>query len=296
MDEKPIRRPALVAGSAVAITDSAAAARVRAAGAVPTVVSRSEATLNVIKEALDRRTAPQAVTGWYVDVTRNAVVIEALRGGEAAARAFAAGVRDADARQVRVVDERPSTFYDFSGGDAYYIGNGRCSVGFAVAGGFVTAGHCGRPGQAVSGRNRAAMGSFAASSFPGDDYAWVRTNADWTGKPAVNTYQGAAVAVRGSSEAPIGAAVCRSGSTTGWRCGYILAKNQAVRYVEGVVSGLTRTDACAEPGDSGGPWVAGNQAQGVTSGGAGNCTFGGVTFFQPVDDILSAYGLRLTTA
>lgn len=226
----------------MAITDSAAAARVRAAGAVPTVVSRSEATPNVIKEALDRRTAPQAVTGWYVDVTRNAVVFEALRGGEAAARAFAAGVRDADARQVRVVDERPSTFYDFSGGDAYYIGNGRCSVGFAVAGGFVTAGHC------------------------------------------------------GSSEAPIGAAVCRSGSTTGWRCGYILAKNQAVRYVEGVVSGLTRTDACAEPGDSGGPWVAGNQAQGVTSGGAGNCTFGGVTFFQPVDDILSAYGLRLTTA
>lgn len=281
---------------AVAVTDSAAADRVRAAGAVPTVVARSEATLNGIKEALDARTAPEAVTSWYVDVTSNAVVVEVLPGGEAAARAFTAGVGAPGAIHIRVVHETPRAFYDFYGGDPYYISGGRCSIGFAVVGGFVTAGHCGRVGQAVTGRNGVAMGTFAGLSFPGNDYAWVRTNSNWTGIGAVNRYNGTAVAVRGSTEAAIGAAVCRSGSTTGWRCGTILAKNQTVRYVEGTVSGLTRTNACAEPGDSGGSWISGNQAQGVTSGGSGNCTVGGITFFQPVNEILSAYGLRLVTS
>jgi streptogrisin C len=68
-----------------------------------------------------------------------------------------------------------------------------------------------------------------------------------------------------------------------------------VNYQEGSVSGLTRTNACAEPGDSGGSWVSGTQAQGVTSGGSGNCTSGGTTYFQPVNEILSVYGVSLIT-
>jgi streptogrisin C len=52
---------------------------------------------------------------------------------------------------------------------------------------------------------------------------------------------------------------------------------------------------CAEPGDSGGPFVSGTQAQGVTSGGSGDCTSGGTTFFQPVNPILSDFGLTLKT-
>ena len=55
------------------------------------------------------------------------------------------------------------------------------------------------------------------------------------------------------------------------------------------------TNVCAEPGDSGGSWLSGNQAQGVTSGGSGNCTSGGTTFFQPVNEILGRYGLTLVT-
>jgi hypothetical protein len=39
---------------------------------------------------------------------------------------------------------------------------------------------------------------------------------------------------------------------------------------------------------------SGAQAQGVTSGGSGNCQSGGTTYFQPVNEILSAYGLTLT--
>ncbi|SEQ43136.1 streptogrisin C, partial [Streptomyces radiopugnans] len=47
------------------------------------------------------------------------------------------------------------------------------------------------------------------------------------------------------------------------------------------------------PGDSGGSYISGNQAQGVTSGGSGNCRTGGTTYHQPVNEILSAYGLTL---
>jgi streptogrisin C len=68
-----------------------------------------------------------------------------------------------------------------------------------------------------------------------------------------------------------------------------------VNYPEGTVTGLTRTDACAEPGDSGGAWLAGDQAQGVTSGGSGDCTVGGITFFQPLTEILEVNGLTLVT-
>jgi streptogrisin C len=163
-----------------------------------------------------------------------------------------------------------------------------------VAGGFVTAGHCGQAGSSTTGSN-AAQGTFQAATFPGRDYAWVRVNGNWAPRGVVNDYRGGTVAVAGSQEAPVGASVCRSGSTTGWRCGTIQAKNVTVNYPQGAVNGLTQTNACAEGGDSGGSWLSGNQAQGVTSGGSGNCTSGGTTFFQPVNPILSTYGLTLVT-
>ncbi|MGW4461945.1 S1 family peptidase [Micromonospora sp. NPDC004704] len=281
----------------VAVTDAASAERVRAAGAQPKVVARSESALTAIKDTLDAKgnAAPKAVTGWYVDVTSNTVVVEATADGLAAASSFAA-TSGAPAGSVRiaVAAEAPKTLYDIRGGDAYYIGGGRCSIGFSVNGGFVSAGHCGTTGQAVQGSNRVAAGSFAGSSFPGNDYSFIRTNSNWVPRGVVNRYSGSTtVAVRGSTESAVGASICRSGSTTGWRCGTVQAKNQTVRYSQGSVGGLTRTNACAEPGDSGGSWLSGNQAQGVTSGGSGNCSSGGTTYFQPVREILSAYGLSL---
>jgi hypothetical protein len=53
---------------------------------------------------------------------------------------------------------------------------------------------------------------------------------------------------------------------------------------------------CAEPGDSGGSFISGDQAQGVTSGGWGDCSGGGETWYQPINEILNRYGLTLTTA
>ena len=281
------------------MTDAAKSDAVRAVGADAKYVAFSHEQLAGAKTAIDGLSAPKSITGWRVDDRTNSVVVEVNRlERDAAAESFLAAARSVSpAVRVVEVDESPTTLYDTRGGDAYYIGSGRCSVGFAVTGGFVTAGHCGRSGNATTGFNRVAQGTFAGSSFPGNDYAWVRTNSNWTSRPWVNRYNGSNVTVTGSTSAAVGAAICRSGSTTGWRCGTVQAKNQTVNYAQGSVSGLTRTNACAEPGDSGGSWVAGSgysQAQGVTSGGSGNCSSGGTTFFQPVGEILSAYGLSLT--
>jgi streptogrisin B len=73
-----------------------------------------------------------------------------------------------------------------------------------------------------------------------------------------------------------------------------MALNQTVNCGGGdIVSGLIRTSVCAEPGDSGGPLCAGTVAYGLTSGGSGNCSSGGTTFFQPVVEALNAYGVNV---
>jgi Trypsin. len=59
------------------------------------------------------------------------------------------------------------------------------------------------------------------------------------------------------------------------------------------VYGLIQTNACAEGGDSGGSMFAGNTALGMTSGGSGNCTTGGTTYFEPVKRALSYYGVSV---
>ena len=58
----------------------------------------------------------------------------------------------------------------------------------------------------------------------------------------------------------------------------------------GLAAGAT---VCAEPGDSGGPLFDGTKAIGLTSGGSGNCSGGGVTYFQPVTEPLGAYGVNV---
>src|SRR6185295_1914387 len=124
---------------------------------------------------------------------------------------------------------------------------------------------------------------------------FVQTNNQWTPTATVATSNQGVIPVAGSQEAPVGASVCRTGSTTGTHCGTIQAKNATVNYPEGTVTGLTRTNVCAEGGDSGGSWISGDQAQGVTSGGSGDCTRGGTTFFQPVNEILATNNLTLLT-
>jgi streptogrisin C len=286
----------------VAVTDSDAAAAVKKAGAEPVLVKRSEADLDEAKSALDdAKSSPDDVTGWYVDPKTNKVVVVAQPGAKSEALEWAGdnGVASS-AVTVRISEARPKPLFDVRGGDPYFInvggGQARCSIGFSVEGGFVTAGHCGAEGADTTGFNEEAQGTVEFSVFPGEaDMGFVAVNDDWTPRPVVNDFEGNELPVAGNTEAPVGAAVCRSGSTTGTFCGTILSKNETVVYPEGAVSGLTRTDVCAEGGDSGGPWLSGDQAQGMTSGGSGDCTVGGETFFQPLNEVLAAQNLTLVT-
>jgi streptogrisin C len=287
----------------VATTDRDDTAMIRAEGARPKVVRNSLARLDAAKKALDGsavRRAPRGTAVWAVDVPSNSVMVRA--GEPAAARAFLTR-SGAPSSLVRVMKsaERPRTYdEDLRGGDAYYTnGSTGCSIGFPVTkgteDGFVTAGHCGTEGSKTTGRNRAAQGTVKGSSFPGGDYAWVEANKDWRAKPYVKGPGATNVTVGGSVEVPIGSSVCRSGATSGWHCGTVEQRDATVTYREGTVRGLTRTSVCAEPGDSGGPFISGDQAQGTTSGGSGDCSTGGTTYFQPVAEPLAEYGLTLST-
>ncbi|GAA1121693.1 S1 family peptidase [Nocardiopsis composta] len=282
----------------VAVTDDSAAKEVKAAGAQAEVVEYGEDDLQKLVADLNSEGAElsDGIAGWYPDVQQDTVVITALEGEEAAAKEFAAAAGvPADAYTVETTSEKPRLYADIVGGDPYSTGGGRCSIGFATTEGFATAGHCGPEGTQVSSQDGSGTGTVTGSEFPGADMAVVQADDNWTPTPAVNDYEGGTVTVAGSEEAPEGSSICRSGSTTGWHCGTIEAKNQSVSYPEGTVNGLTQTDVCAEPGDSGGSWLSGDQAQGVTSGGSGNCSSGGTTFFQPINPILETYGATLLT-
>ncbi|WP_043632245.1 S1 family peptidase [Nonomuraea candida] len=287
---------ALVVAS-VAASDTQTITR---AGARARIVPRSYAQLAAVKEGLDRTAPPATVHSWAVSPRDNSVVV--LTSDEQAARAWVAtSGMDAAAVKYEASAERPRLYYEIRGGDAYYTSDGyRCSVGFAARRGtqlgFTTAGHCGSNGTTTTGYNRAAQGTFQISSFPGNDYAWVATNSEWTAPGVVNGYSAGILPVRGSAVTQPQGSVCRSGSTTQWHCGTVQALNSTVNYPEGTVSGLTRTNVCAEGGDSGGSFISGDQAQGMTSGGSGNCSVGGTTYFQPLGELLSAGGLTLVTA
>ncbi|MEU0650856.1 S1 family peptidase [Streptomyces albogriseolus] len=287
----------------VAVTPDADATTVRSlreSGATVRTVEHTERLLDTVKSRLDRLDAPAGVASWSVDPAANTVVVNVVedRRADNDVRAFVRKARAAGPVTVRTVADAPSTFAAGTvGGDPYYTGNVRCSIGFSVHGGFVTAGHCGGAGQQVRGWDGSYIGNFQGSSFPDNDYAWVNVGSGWWTVPVVLGWGTVSdQLVRGSAEAPVGASICRSGSTTHWHCGRVLAKNETVNYAQGSVHQMTKTSVCAEGGDSGGSFISGDQAQGVTSGGWGNCSSGGETWFQPVNEILNRYGLTLHTA
>ena len=143
---------------------------------------------------------------------------------------------------------------------------------------------------------KAKLDRAAKSTRTADAPVWfvdVKSNAVVV--KAVKGSGGQRVSGAGSTQSPVGGSICRSGSTTGWHCGTISQHNTSVTYPEGTISGVTRTTVCAEPGDSGGSYISGSQAQGVTSGGSGNCRSGGTTFHQPINPLLQQYQLTLKT-
>ncbi|MFJ2115916.1 MULTISPECIES: S1 family peptidase [unclassified Streptomyces] len=238
--------------------------------------------------------ADVAGTAWHIDEKTKAVVVTAdstVTDAEIAGLKRAAGA-NAGALRVERTEGRISTL--ISGGDAIYATSWRCSAGFNVRSGttyyFLTAGHCteGLPPWYTNSARTTSIGPSAGTSFPGDDYGIVRYANTALAHPSTV----GSVTITGAANATTGMSVTRRGSTTGTHSGTVTGLNYTVNYGGGdIVSGLIRTNVCAEPGDSGGPLYSGSLAIGLTSGGSGNCTSGGTTYFQPVPEALSAYGV-----
>jgi streptogrisin B len=221
---------------------------------------------------------------WYTDAAAGKVVVTA--DSTVSAKDLASLQRDG----VQV--NRTSGVFKplLAAGDAIYGGQYRCSLGFNVQKGgsyyFLTAGHCGKVAKTwyTNSNHSTLIGPTAGYSFPGNDYALVQYTNTSLSHPGGYT----------AANAFVGESVTRKGSTTGVHSGKVTALNVSVRYQGGgKVDGMIQTTVCAEPGDSGGPLYDGSKALGITSGGSGNCSSGGTTFFQPVTEAASAYGVTI---
>ncbi|RBM04767.1 S1 family peptidase [Streptomyces sp. PT12] len=280
----------------VNVVDESAVSVVQEAGAEARLVERSLAELNEVKAQVEEFAVPG--TSWTADPLTNTVKVtvdSTVTGGELAE------VRDAvEALGSAATFEQRAGAYEpyIAGGDAIYSSGARCSLGFNVSVGgapaFLTAGHCGSVGSTWSDSSGGgAIGTLTEGEFPGGDYALVQYTASVDNPSVVNRYDGTTTAISGAGEATVGQLVERSGSTTGLHGGQVTGTDVSVSYPQGTVHGTIETTVCAEPGDSGGSLFAGSTALGITSGGSGNCSSGGVTFFYPVVDALAATGASL---
>jgi streptogrisin D len=278
----------------VNVTNPVAAQRVEAAGAKARLVAHSMRELNAVKDNLNPYVAG---TAWWVDPVTNQVVVdidETVTGDKLATVQNAVAQAGGMAR----IEPIKGTLTKFiSGGNAIYGGSSRCSLGFNVRNSsgvyfFITAGHCTNIASAwyANSSHTTKLGDRAGTSFPTNDYGIVRYLTSYTSHPGtISNGQD----ITSAGNAFVGQAVRRTGSTTGTRSGSVTGLNATVTYSQGTVYQMIRTNVCAEPGDSGGPLYAGSVALGLTSGGSGNCTTGGTTFFQPVPEVLSRYGVNV---
>lgn len=284
----------------VTVTNDAAAKKVRAAGAIAKTVKYSTAQLDAVFTRIEKA-AEIVGTARSTDPITNQVVVtvDSTVTGAKLETVKAAVAAAGDAARLEHTAGVFSTF--IAGGQAIYTGGSRCSLGFNLRSGntfyFATAGHCTNIGATwyANSSQSTVLGTRTASSFPGNDYGVVRyTNTTIAHPSSVWLYSGSSTqSITSIGNATVGQSVRRSGSTTGVRSGSVTGVNTSVTYPQGTVSGLIRTNVCAQPGDSGGSLFSGSAALGMTSGGSGNCTVGGTTFYQPLNEVTSQFGLSL---
>jgi streptogrisin D len=279
----------------VTVTDAASARTVGAAGVTARLVTRNSVQLAATSAALGRY-AGTVGTAWGTDTATNQVVLTVTPQAKGARLAALLATAQSLGGAVRV-ERQSANFTPFiTGGDAIYGGAYRCSLGFNVRNSagtyfFLTAGHCTNLASSwyANSAHTTLLGSRTGTSFPGNDYGIVRYSSTFTNHPGTVGSQD----ITSARTPSVGELVYRRGSTTGIHTGYVTALNATVNYAEGTVYGLIRTSVCAEGGDSGGPLYRGTSALGLTSGGSGNCTFGGTTYFQPVTEPLGVYGVSV---
>ncbi|GHE50306.1 MULTISPECIES: S1 family peptidase [Streptomyces] len=240
--------------------------------------------------------ADVAGTAWYTDPASGTLVVTADSTVTAADLARIRSEAGADAAALRIERTPGKLRKLISGGDAIYTSGWRCSLGFNVRSGntyyVLTAGHCtdGAGTWWTNSSHTTTVGSTVGSSFPTNDYGLIKYASSSPVPPGTVGSQD----ITSAANATVGMSVTRRGSTTGTHGGSVTGLNATVNYGGGdIVYGMIRTNVCAEPGDSGGPLYSGTRAIGLTSGGSGDCTSGGTTFFQPAVEALNAYGVSV---
>ncbi|MDG3015700.1 S1 family peptidase [Speluncibacter jeojiensis] len=172
-----------------------------------------------------------------------------------------------------------------------------CSFGFSATDAAgnplaISAGHC-DPNPSAAGTSGAArvylpnvkdiyastqVGSFARSGLgnkaDGLDYSVIKLDSSAATKgldqPVVRGARGTTITITGTAAPVVGAPVCKSGQTSGYTCGVVLAANVSTKLYAS--DGSSRTvhgfadSACTLSGDSGGAIVSGTLAMGITSG------------------------------
>jgi streptogrisin D len=279
--------------------------QIRKAGAVPNEVNNSTAELEAAAKTL-RTKATIPGTAWSVDPKTNEIRVTADSTVTGAKWNQLTSTVESLGSDTATVKKSAGTFKTFvEGGDAIFGGGARCSLGFNVTAedgspAFLTAGHCGVAADAwADAQDGEPIATVDQATFPGDgDFALVKYDDPNTEAPStVNVGGGQTVDITAAAEAAVGQQVFRMGSTTGLNDGNVTGLDATVNYPEGTVTGLIQTDVCAEPGDSGGSlFTQEGSAIGLTSGGSGDCTAGGETFFQPVTTALTAVGATLGDA
>ena len=280
----------------VNVLDANAAKTVQEAGAKARVVRNSLAELASARTTL-KQDATIPGTSWTTDPRSNKVVVTADRTVSKAQWAKLTKVVDGLGGKAELKRSKGEFKPFIAGGDAITGSGGRCSLGFNVVKDgqpyFLTAGHCTQAISSWSDSSGTVIGQNEKSDFPGNDFGLVKYTADVDHPSAVDLYNGSSQTISKAGDATVGEKVTRSGSTTHVHDGTVTGLDATVNYSEGTVSGLIQTDVCAEPGDSGGSLFDGDTAIGLTSGGSGDCTSGGETFFQPVTEALSATGAQI---
>ncbi|WP_256107230.1 putative Ig domain-containing protein [Streptomyces sp. ODS05-4] len=298
-------------GLVAAVTGDAAAEAAGKLGADARRVDHSAARLAAAQRAVSAHLGDGAagVRSWGVDVRRNQVVIEVDRA--APAPSLPEGLPRGIVHVQRTGDAPRQQGGEVRGGDTWVPGGeSPCSVGFSVTGaggeaGFLTAGHCtndvsqpayGKDGSRVGTSNKG--GGRSVNAREGDFGLVAVDAAGWSLSALVSGHGQGDVPVTGSADGVVGQSICRSGQTTGWRCGEITRVDQSVDYGNVVIDGLSYTDACSAGGDSGGAYVTatGGKAVGLHSGGGSvTCGQSGTPFtiFQPVGEALGKWNLTL---
>jgi len=212
-------------------------------------------------------------------------------------------------------------------------GTGRCSIGFAVEEGFITAAHCGRAGdRATSEFFGELFGSVIMSMLPAKEIRPRRSPPEYhnvndvalvglsgsIAAPELHLYPGVSQRyIIGSSDGTVGAWVCRYGFRTGGpHCGEILSYNNHIYYgtwwgKPAYVHNLVQVSACADHGDSGGPLVLHDPrkispgyatAVGMLAAGGGGQTTCGwsttasdTTYYSLVSSAITDLGVTLKT-